>query len=64
VVTLLHRGDRATSVTLPVWATGTTGPWFDALDGSSLPGDELLTVALPPRSGRTLVTSRSWLEAP
>jgi alpha-glucosidase len=64
VVTLLHRGDRATSVTLPVWATGTTGRWFDALDGSSLPGDELLTVALPPRSGRTLVTSRSWLEAP
>jgi alpha-glucosidase len=62
VVTLLHRGSTEVSVALPIWALDARGPWVDAIDRSEHHGDDVLVLTLPPRSGRTLVSRREWLE--
>jgi alpha-glucosidase len=64
VITIVHRGADACAVTVPTWATGVAGPWTDALRGTMVGGGDHLTLALPPRSGTTLVSHEGWLGQP
>lgn len=61
IVTAVHRGGEPRPVTLPVWATGVTGPWHDVLAGTvhggARPGaTDQLTLVLAPRSAVTLAS--------
>ena len=64
VVVVQHRGHGPRRVTLPVWASGHRGAWFDALSGERLEGGATLALELPPRSARTLVSDPGWLSDP
>ncbi len=62
VVVVHRRGGR---VDVPLEALPVAGPWFDALTGERVDGDEVLALDLPGgrASARTLVCGEAWLDA-
>lgn len=61
VIVVQHRGSSDARVALPTWPCGGAATWTDAVDGSTHAGGDTLTLALAPRSGRTLVSDAAWL---
>jgi len=61
VVVLQHRGATERRVRVPVWRSGVTGPWRDALTGQRHAAGRDLHLTLPARSGTTLVSDARWL---